>query len=95
MPYKKMRAPRVFQVPVRIESCLLRDTARAKAPGTTIGLIKLRNLNQLDHGNLLNDELGNAVPSLYLDGVGRIEVDGTDLELASIMGINETGSVGH
>src|SRR5699024_1150182 len=56
---------------------------------STVGLIQLVDFNELNDGNLLNDELGDAFAALDMNRLMRIEIDSDYLELATIMRIDE------
>ena len=48
---------------------------------------------EVDRGDFLDDELGNAVAFVDLDVVLGVEVDEDDFELSSVVGVDEARSV--
>ncbi|KAI6761241.1 hypothetical protein HG531_001794 [Fusarium graminearum] len=63
----------------------------SKAAGTSNTLLKLLDLNNLGCVDALEDELGNAVALLDLK-VGVVVVEEKDLDLATVIGINDTST---
>ena len=79
-------------VPFRGESRLV-DSAGAEAAGAAFGLIQF-----VHHGKgcvlvLLNDQLGDAVAALHVEGLGLVSVEQGDHQLAAVAGINGAGRV--
>lgn len=70
---------------------LLYLTSASKAAGTSNTLLKLLDFNNLGCVDALEDELGNAVTLLDLK-VGVVVVEEKDLDLATVIGINDTST---
>lgn len=51
-------------------------------------LVERRHLDQLDQLDLLHEQLGDAVAAMHHDGLGRIQIDQCDLDLAAIAGVD-------
>ena len=68
---------------------MLVDAARSKSAAASIGLVQLIDLMQTDLRDLLDDELGDSLAPLDTDRVLGIEVDCADLELTTVVGINQ------
>ena len=71
------------------------DSARAKATNAAVCLVELVNLLERDSGNLLDNELRDSLATLDVNAFRRIKINGADLELTTIVGIDETWSVSH
>jgi len=64
-------------------------TGRFRQPG----LVKRRHLNQLHQFDSLHQQLGDAVAAVHHDGLGRIEIDQRDLDLAAVARVDGAGAV--
>lgn len=79
-------------LPNRIEAHLVR-AARPEPACTAIGLIELVDLNEMNDGNLLDNQLRDALTALDANRLTGIEIHRDNLDLATIMGIDEAWGV--
>lgn len=71
----------------------LGDAGGAEASVASVGFIQFVYLYEVDRGDFLDDELGNAVAFVDLDVVGGVQVDEDNLEFSSVVGVDEARRV--
>jgi len=64
-------------------------TGRFRQPG----IVKRRHLDQLHQFDSLHEQLGDAVAAVHHDGLGRVEIDQRDLDLAPIARVDGARTV--
>jgi len=57
------------------------------------GLVERRHLDQLDQLDPLHEQLGDAIATVHNDGLGRVEIDQRNLDLATIARVDGAGTV--
>lgn len=69
-------------------------TTRTETAATAVSLVEFVDFYEVHDGHLLDDELSDTLASLDVDSLFGVEIHRDHLELATIVGVDETGRVG-